>query len=101
MQGFIHQARISVSPMMRGRSYSQKAEASFEKAIELNPENPRAYYLWGQNVMNTPSFFGGGKEKACPIFQKAKAKYEAYEAGNSISPRWGETPTMRLAGSCE
>ncbi|MDP4206663.1 MAG: hypothetical protein Q8859_11800, partial [Bacteroidota bacterium] len=36
LQGWLYQARISVSPMSRGMEYTQKANASFANAITLD-----------------------------------------------------------------
>ena len=74
LQGMVYQGRIQVSPMVRGMTYSGKANSAFEKAQKLNPENPRGWVLHAQNVMYTPAFFGGGMDNACPLFTKALAK---------------------------
>ena len=89
LQGFLHQARISVSPISRGQRYSSMSNNSFSKAAKINSENPRAYYLMGMNVLNTPAMFGGGKEKALPLFQKAKQKYDNFIVSNELLLNWG------------
>ncbi|MBE9466758.1 MAG: hypothetical protein IMY72_00385 [Bacteroidetes bacterium] len=100
MQGFIHQARISVSPMVRGMKYSVKASEALNKAIKINENNPRAYFLLGQNLLHTPSMFGGGTDAACPYLTKAKAKYKIFKPKSSISPNWGEKTTIKLFEYC-
>ena len=101
LQGWIYQGRIQVDPMGRGQSYSQKAAASFGLAKNLNSDNPRIYFLTGQNVLYTPEMFGGGKEAACPYFLKAKEKYKSFKPETSISPDWGEEYNNRLARDCK
>jgi len=101
LQGWIYQGRIQVDPMGRGKKFSQKASASFGKAQNLNPDNPRIYFLNGQNVLFTPEMFGGGKEAACPYFLKAKEKYSTFEPASSISPNWGEEYNNKQASSCK
>ena len=100
MQGFVHQARISVSPMIRGMKYSAEASEALNRAIKINENNPRAYYLLGQNLLHTPSMFGGGADAACPYLTKAKAKYEIFKPESSISPNWGEKATIKLLAYC-
>lgn len=101
LQGWIYQGRIQVDPMGRGMSYSQKAAESFGKAKNLSPDNPRIYFLTGQNVLHTPEMFGGGQEAACPYFLEAEEKYEAFTPETAISPNWGKEYTTKLAASCK
>ena len=100
MQGWIYQGRIQVDPMGRGATYSQKASGSFGKAQNLNADNPRRYFLTGQNVLYTPEAFGGGKKAACPYFQKAKEKYDSFTPKTEISPDWGKEYNSKLAADC-
>lgn len=86
LQGFLHIARMQVSPMMRGAEYSKKANHSFDKAMKLNPENPRGFYMKGMTIYNTPKFFGGGKEPAKPFLEKAVARFQTYKTSQEFFP---------------
>ncbi len=59
-------------------TYSSKAEASLKKATEINDKNPRAWSLLGYNLFYTPALFGGGAEKALPLFVKARDKFRSF-----------------------
>jgi len=100
LQGWIYQGRIQVDPMGRGHLYSEKASGSLGKATNLNPDNPRIYFLVGQNVLHTPDMFGGGLEAACPYFQKAAEKYEIFSPETSISPNWGKDENFKMVKKC-
>ncbi len=100
LQGMLHQARISVSPMSRGQKYSILAEKSFNEASVLNPDNPRIYYLRATNILHTPKMYGGGKEKALPYFQKAKEKYDKFTLLNELMPNWGKERNERNLQYC-
>ncbi|MGV3541189.1 MAG: hypothetical protein ACO1OQ_15335 [Rufibacter sp.] len=101
LQGYLHQARLVISPMARGMKYSGLATTALEKATQLNPHNPRAYFLLGQNVFNTPKMFGGGAEAAKPILVKAKEKYAAFKPANALMPKWGESRAVALLAKCD
>ena len=101
LQGWIYQGRIQVDPMGRGQLYSQKAAGSFGKAKNLNPDNPRIYFLTGQNVLYTPEMFGGGMEAACPYFLEGKEKYAAFKPETPISPNWGKEYNNKHAVNCD
>ncbi len=89
MQGFILQARMDIDPMVRGMKYNNKCLEMFEKAREIDPENPRSYLWYGVNLFNTPSFFGGGKEKALPLLEKSLEKFNSFVPESLIHPDWG------------
>lgn len=100
LQGFLHQARISVSPVSRGQKYSVLANNSFDKAEKINSENPRIYYLKGMSVLNMPKMFGGGKENALPLFQKAKEKFDKFTVLNELYPNWGSQSNEQRLNYC-
>jgi len=90
LKGMLEQARIQVDPMTRGMIYSQKADKSLQKAEKLNADNPRIYYIKAMGVLYTPAMFGGGMDKACPIFKTAYEKFEKFSPSNEIAPKWGK-----------
>lgn len=100
LQGLLYQARVMVDPQTRGAVYSPQATVALEKAIELDENNPRPYYLLGTNLFYTPEAYGGGVEAACPMLQTAKEKYENFIPADSISPDWGEEYNLQLAEKC-
>jgi len=101
IQAMLYQARISVS-FTRGMKFSGLANESIEKAIVMNPSNPRAYFMKGQNIFHTPSMFGGGAENAKPQFEKAMALFNSQDsATKDFSPSWGKKKTIAMLKACE
>ena len=101
MKGFILQARMNIDPMIRGMKFNGKCLKMFEKAKEFNTDNPRSYLWHGVNLYNTPSFFGGGKDKALPLLEKAIEKYDSFKPLNSISPDWGKEYAEEMIIKCK
>ncbi|MCK4664931.1 MAG: hypothetical protein KAT68_18820 [Bacteroidales bacterium] len=101
MKGFILQARMNIDPMIRGFKYNSKCLKMFEKAMKLNPDNPRSYLWHGVNLYNTPSFFGGGKNKALPLLENAIEKYNSFTPLNSIYPNWGKKYAEEMIIKCK
>jgi tetratricopeptide (TPR) repeat protein len=89
LQAFIYQARI-MADGSRGMQYSEMAMRALEKALGLNPDNPRAQYLLGMNILHTPEPFGGGKANALPWLQKAVDNFQSQQVDSPIYPSWGE-----------
>ena len=93
--------RMEINPMFRATIYFPKANAALWKAIELNPRNPRIYYLEGKSTMYKPAFMGGGAEAALPILEKSLQYYAEFVPPNDIFPHWGEESTLLLYQKCK
>ncbi len=101
MEGFIHMMRVSIDPASRGQKYSTLAMQSFEKALESNPENPRALALLAQLQFGTAKFFGAPATQACGTVAKALEKFDTYKSENPIAPQWGKQMTEGLKQNCQ
>lgn len=100
VKGYIEFMKMSVDPMSR-MSFMESASASLDKAIALNPENPRPYLVKGQNIFYTPAAFGGGKAAAKPLLEKAAAKFSSFKAADKVAPNWGEERNNDLLEQCK
>lgn len=96
IQALIYQGRIQIDPVQRGMVYASKATESLTQALEYNPDNPRAYYLLGLNVLHTPEAFGGGATNACVNFKKAMDLFGTYIPEHVLSPSWGGERNQQL-----
>ncbi|MDQ2772752.1 MAG: hypothetical protein M3Y54_19890 [Bacteroidota bacterium] len=90
LQAYIYQGRIMVAPMSRGMVYGGRVAEALGAAKALAPNNPRVYLLLGNNLFYTPEMFGGGADKARPMYEKAKALFATFKPANALSPNWGE-----------
>jgi hypothetical protein len=92
--------QMMVDPQNRYASFGQKAAADLEKAISYDASNPRIYYLQGMRAFNTPSQFGGGKDKAKRLFAKAVVLYG--ESKNKLYyPKWGKKESANMLANCD
>lgn len=85
----VHSLRLMGNAMARYMTEGPKAEEALTKAKELNPNNPRVYILEGQDKYFTPEQFGGSKEEAKKLFEKANEIFKVIKPGNAIDPQWG------------
>ena len=98
LQAYIYQLRIT--DMAKGMKYSLLANESLAVAEQLNPENPRIFYLKGTNIFYTPEAFGGGAENAKPILEKASKMFETYQPENKLMPAWGAEHNAEVLALC-
>jgi hypothetical protein len=92
--------QMLVDPQSRWQTYGQEAGTALQQGMQKDPNNPRLYYLQGMSVFNTPEQFGGGKEKAKPIFEKAVALFKA-EQPQPLYPHWGQQQAEEQLAKCQ
>ena len=92
--------QMLMDPQSRWMSYGQQASTALQEGMKLDPANPRLCYLQGMSVFNTPEQFGGGKDKAKPIFEKAIELFNA-EKSKPMYPHWGKKETEDVLAQCK
>ena len=90
MQAYVNQGRIMVSPMTRGVVYTGRVQEALGQAKALAPNNPRVYLVLANDLFYRPAFFGGGAEKARPLYEQAQAKFAAFVPAGPLAPNWGQ-----------
>lgn len=101
LAAMIANSRISVDPMNRWQKYGKIFSDDLESAKQINPSNPRMYYLKAISTMFTPKAFGGGKKNALPYFEKADGFF-AKEPGDEITkPYWGKRANTYFLAQCK
>jgi hypothetical protein len=98
LTAYVAYARFLVDPPNRWRKYLDLMNSNLDKAKKVNPDNPRIYYLEGIPLFNRPRLYGGGKDKAKPYFEKAKALFA--KEGSNHQPYWGEKENADYLTKC-
>ena len=101
LRNMIGTMQMIVDPMTRWMTYGKQASKALEDAKKADSNNPRIYYLEGQNTLNTPEQFGGGKKNAKPILEKAVANYNSFVLLSEFHPNWGKEDAEKALKSCE
>ncbi|CAN5235091.1 hypothetical protein BH09BAC3_BH09BAC3_23670 [soil metagenome] len=101
MEGFIYMIRTSVDPAARGQKFSGLAMQSYNKAIALNSENPRAYGMLAQMQFGMARFFNSETTEACATTRKSLEKFGSYKSENPLAPVWGRGVTEELLKQCK
>lgn len=91
--------QMLVDPQSRWQTYGMEAGAALQEGMKLDPNNPRLYYLQAMSLFNTPVQFGGGKEKAKPVFEKAIELFKA-EQPKPMHPHWGLKEAEDMLAKC-
>jgi len=97
----IANARMAIDPMQRWQKYGQIFSQDLESAKDINPDNPRMYYLQGISKFHTPKAYGGGKKAAQPYFEKAAELYAKEPGGDITKPYWGKEHNANFLAQCK
>jgi hypothetical protein len=101
LTAMIANARMTVDPMNRWQKYGKLFSENLESAKEVNPDNPRMYYLQGTSKFHTPKPYGGGKKAAMPYFEKAEKLFAKEQGGDVTKPYWGKVENNYYLAQCK
>ena len=101
LKSFALSMKIGVDPATRGQKLGMESAITLGQAMKLDPENPRAWLLKGQSAMYTPAQYGGGKEVALPLLEKAVEKFKTFKPQSSIMPNWGAKRANEVLEQCK
>ncbi len=92
--------QMLVDPQTRWATNGKDASAALQKGLALDPNNPRLYYLQAMSLFGTPPQFGGGKDKAKPVFEKSIALYKSAQP-KPLYPTWGQKQAEDMLAQCQ
>lgn len=92
--------QMLVDPQSRFMSYGMEAGKALETAKQLDPNNPRIYYLEGMSLFGTPEAYGGGKDKAKPLFEKSVELFRSFQPKSELHPKWGQKVAEGMLAKC-
>jgi hypothetical protein len=101
LAAMIANARLAVNPPSRWMKYGKVFSSNIESAKELNPDNPRMYFLQGMAKFHTPRAFGGGKKAAQPYFEKAETLFPKQAERDITKPYWGRQKNTFFLAQCK
>jgi len=100
IEAYLNYAKIRVNPMLRGYKLSKTAMSQLSSAVKANGNNPRAYLLITQHLLNVPAMLGGDPDKACKYNAAAQKTFdmeEAKEGRDPLNPSWGRPDSDAIA----
>lgn len=90
LQAVIYQGMMMADPATRAEKYSALVTETLKQAKALAPANPRLHLLLGNDLYYCPAEYGGGPDKARPVYEQAKALFGSFRPATALSPVWGE-----------
>ena len=75
LQGAFYGFRVGLEPI-KAPIYGRKSADANEMAIDLGPDEPRAWLEKANIEFYKPAIFGGSKQRAVPLYEKAVRLFE-------------------------
>ncbi|MEL7148157.1 MAG: tetratricopeptide repeat protein [Bacteroidota bacterium] len=101
MKAYVYMMKMVIDPMSRAPEYSPIIMGSYQKALQIDPNNPRAWYLLGQMQLGTAQFMGGSTDEGCASIQNAVDKFAAEKKTSPIAPAWGSESATAALKQCK
>ncbi len=98
--GYVYMAKVSVSPALRGMTMSSKVSGYFEKALAMDPNNPRANLMLGRWKYGTAQFFGSDTSEPCALMVKSLSLFKDNKNSNPLMPSWGQGQAEAMSKNC-
>ena len=92
--------QMLMDPQSRWATNGKDASDALQKGLTIDPNNPRLYYLQAMSLLGTPPQFGGGKDKAKPVFEKSIALFKAAQP-KPLYPTWGLPQAQQGLAQCQ
>lgn len=100
VENMVATQQMMVDPQNRWQTNGMEAGAALQNGLKLDPNNPRLNYLQGESLFGTPPQFGGGKDKAKPVFEKAIALFKSAQP-KPLYPTWGQKQAEDKLAQCQ
>ncbi len=101
IQGYIHMMRLTVDPMGRGAELAPKTTMTFQQALAMDLDNPRAMLMLGSMKLGEAQYFNGDTTEACNLIRKADEALDKEKPADKLSPTWGKQLTAIFLQSCQ
>jgi hypothetical protein len=98
--GYYYYAKIAQDPQNNGQLFYKDVITNYQKAIGINPANPRPNYLLHLFEDKMSSFMGKQDSNLCEKLQKDKKLFEDFKVADKNYPNWGEKEIVTNLQKC-
>lgn len=100
LKGLFLTVKVAKDPMTYGATLSPIIMKTYNEALAMNPNNPRALLNLAEYEMGGAKFWGKDPKDYCPKIEKSVELFKAEEKDGFV-PRWGlERAEQVLTESC-
>ena len=101
LEGMLYTGYVAMDPATYGMQYSAKIMGLHEKAIAINPDNPRALANAIEFEMGAARFFNQDLAPLCEKLQSILPKFDDQESEVPFYPSFGKERVIQIIESCK
>jgi hypothetical protein len=100
IQALIYTAWIVADPMTNGMKLSGKTMETYEIALKLEPNNPRAVFGKADFAINGAKWTGVDTKPLCKEVERSIALFENEKPKSAFAPNWGIDRAKQTLANC-
>jgi hypothetical protein len=101
LEGLLYTGYVAMDPGTYGMQYSAKIMELHNKAIAIDPDNPRAHANKVEYAMGTARFFGNDLAPFCEEMKIIIPKFDQQKSDILFAPEYGKERAIQIANSCD
>ena len=101
IQALINTAWIVADPMTNGMKLSAKTVEIYNKAIALDPNNPRAIFGKAEFEIGGAKYFGSDTKPMCAQIDKSIELFATFKPETVFHPKWGLERALEAQKECK
>ncbi|MEO0340347.1 MAG: hypothetical protein AAF242_14195 [Bacteroidota bacterium] len=101
LEGLLYMGYVAMDPPTYAMEYGPKIAQLLQKAVALNPDNPRAHANMIEYEMGTAQFFGQDLKPFCERMAALIPKFENQELSEPFAPSYGLDRAKALSKDCQ
>lgn len=101
IQAMINTAWIVFDPMTKGQKLSAPTIEIYNKALAIDPNNPRAVFSKAEFEIGGAKFWGQDTKPMCAQIDKAIELFATFKPETPFSPKWGLDRALIAQGNCK
>jgi tetratricopeptide (TPR) repeat protein len=99
-QAMIYTAWVAFDGATYGMNYSGKVVALYQKALKLEPDNPRVVYSKASWDMGSAQYFGQDTAPYCKDLERALQLFANFKPERPFHPNWGKERAEAALQNC-
>ncbi|WP_299103528.1 hypothetical protein [uncultured Winogradskyella sp.] len=101
MQAQIYTNWVVFDGMTYGMKYGGKIVELYEKALTLEPENPRAKFCKADWNLNSAKYFGKDTAPFCEEIEASIKLFDTFKPESEFHPNWGKQRAEYVVKDCK
>lgn len=101
MQAQVYTNWVAYDGMTYGMKYAAKIAELYAKALELEPDNPRAAFCQADWAMGSAKYFGQDTAPYCKEIEASIELFDTFKPETEFHPNWGKVRAKQVSESCK